>query len=97
MLTAATLTMLGFGWAAWAVIGRSGVRGRRLCILTFLFGAMLAGYYGLFFGAAWFVSRYLSALTPILSVMVVYLVWSTLAREPFGRRSLSVALPVCSG
>ena len=89
VLTGATLTILGFGWCAWVVIGRSGVRGQRLCILTFLFGAMLGGYYGLFFGAAWFVPRYLSALTPIFAVMAVYLVWSTLARQPFGRRGLS--------
>ena len=89
VLTAATLTILGFGWFAWVVIGRSGVRGQRLCILTLLFGTMLGGYYGLFFGAAWFVSRYLSALTPIFAVMAVYLVWSTLARRPFGRRGLS--------
>ena len=89
VLAAAALTILGCGWFAWVVIGRSGVRGQRLCILTLLFGAMLGGYYGLFFGAAWFVSRYLSALTPIFAVIVVYLVWSTLARQPFGRRSLS--------
>ena len=89
VLAAAALTILGCGWFAWVVIGRSGVRGQRLCILTLLFGAMLGGYYGLFFGAAWFVSRYLSALTPIFAVIVVHLVWSTLARQPFGRRSLS--------
>ena len=88
VLAAATVMMLGFGWAAWVVFGRTGVRGRRMCLLTLLFGAMLGGYYGLFFGAAWFVSRYLSALTPIFAVIAVYLVWLTLARQPFGRRSL---------
>ncbi len=90
VVTAVAVTMFGFGWFAWAVIGRSGVRGQRLCILTLLFGAMLGGYYGLFFGAAWFVSRYLSALTPIFAVMAVYLVWSTLARRLSGQRRLTL-------
>lgn len=89
VLIAATLLLLVFGWFAWTVIGRSGVRGARLCILTLLFAALLGGYYGLFFGAAWFVSRYLSALTPMLALMVVCLAWSALARQPFGRRTLS--------
>ena len=53
-------------WAAWALIGSRGLRGQRLCLTALLFSLGVCGYYGLFFGAAWFVSRYLSALSPLL-------------------------------
>lgn len=50
-------------WQTWA---RGNEVNRRIYVAMVLFGVGLAGYYGLFFGAAHFISRYLSILSPFL-------------------------------
>jgi len=42
---------------------------RALAILVTLFGLGLVGYYGVHFGAPWFVSRYMFALSPFLALV----------------------------
>lgn len=60
----------------------------RFMLLAYaLFGLMLAGYYGLFFGAAHFVSRYLSPTAPFLIVATVAVAYR-LARLALGARAL---------
>jgi hypothetical protein len=58
--------LAGLGWAAWSLVARRSLRGLRFCAITLVFCAGIGGYYGLFFGAPWFLSRYLSALSPLL-------------------------------
>lgn len=87
-----TATMLVLGWLAWALVGRHSIRCARFCLLTLLFGVMLGGYYGLFFGAPWFVSRYISALTPMLALLSVAIVWAVLARQLRGERALAIGM-----
>ena len=79
------LAVLAFlAWAAWSLVGRRSLRGGRFCVIALVFSAGIAGYYGLFFGAAWFVSRYLSALSTLLwplCIASVYLLLAGLLRE----------------
>jgi hypothetical protein len=84
-VVAASVALLAVvGWAIWALLGRCGLRCRRFCIITLLFCAGIGGYYGLFFGAPWFVSRYLSALSPMLWLLLVtagYFLFAGLLRD----------------
>ena len=66
VIIVALVVLAGLGWAAWSLVGRRDLRSLRFCAITLVFCAGIAGYYGLFFGAPWFVSRYLSALSPLL-------------------------------
>jgi hypothetical protein len=78
------LVLAALGWAAWSLVARRSLRGLRFCAITLVFCAGIGGYYGLFFGAAWFVSRYLSALSPLLwllSITSAYLLLAGLLRE----------------
>jgi hypothetical protein len=42
---------------------------RTLLLFAVAFGSLLAGYYGLFFGARWFVQRYLFPLSPFFALL----------------------------
>jgi hypothetical protein len=58
----------------------------RLVVLAYLLhGASLSAYYGLTFGAPWFLSRYLSVLAPVLIVALIW-VLIDLGRLLFGDR-----------
>lgn len=61
ILTAVAL----LGWRAWR---RAGAPVRSLGVLGGLYGAALVAYYGIFFGAEWFLQRYLMPLSVFLSV-----------------------------
>lgn len=52
--------------AAWLLTGRQTIATRRLFSTGALFAFFLCVYYGLFFGAAHFVPRYVSALSPFM-------------------------------
>lgn len=58
-LTVVVLIVIGF----WRAICRQSTFGRRLLLTALLFAVGLCGYYGVFFGAAWFIPRYLSPLS----------------------------------
>jgi len=91
VIVGALLVLVALGWAAWSLVGRRSLRGRRHCLIALLFSAGIAGYYGLFFGAPWFVSRYLSALSPLLwplSIASAYLLLAGLLRD---RRAFMVS------
>jgi hypothetical protein len=60
----------------WCAIGRYSLIKRRVCIAVGLFGSALSLYYGLFFGAPHFLSRYLSVLSPFLWLATVTVVWA---------------------
>ena len=84
VIVVALVVLAGLGWAAWSLVARRSLRGARFCVITLVFSAFVAGYYGLFFGAAWFVSRYLSALSPLLwllSITSAYLLLAGLLRD----------------
>ncbi len=66
---------------------------RALIVLTSIFGAGLVVFYGLFFGAHWFVSRYMFPLSPLIA-----LAWSAVVLRVHHRllkfsRPLAIALP----
>ena len=54
-------------WRLWPV----SLAMRRWMGVALLFSACLCGYYGVFFGAPWFIPRYLSALSPLLWPLAV--------------------------
>lgn len=64
--------------------------GFRVALAAYLvFGAMLAGYYGLYFGASHFVSRYLAPVAPFLIVAVVSVALELFERIPKQGRSVA--------
>jgi len=93
VIVVALVVLAGLGWAAWSLVARRSLRGARFCVITLVFSAFVAGYYGLFFGAAWFVSRYLSALSPLLWLLTIASVYLLLAGLLRGCRSHFVAVP----
>ena len=105
VIVVAVVVLAGLAWAAWSLVGRRSLRGLRFCVITLVFCAGVGGYYGLFFGAAWFVSRYLSALSPLLwllSLTSAYLLLAGLLRErrtfmTCGAALTSVLLLVAAG
>lgn len=80
VIAVASMALLAMGWAAWHCFRELGLRGRRFVLLASIFCAGLSGYYGLFFGAPHFLSRYLSALTPLLALLGVATALALLAR-----------------
>jgi len=91
VIVVALVVLAGLGWAAWSLVGRRSLRSLRFYAITLVFCAGIGGYYGLFFGAPWFVSRYLSALSPLLwllSIASAYLLLAGLLRD---RRTFMVS------
>lgn len=82
VITVASMALLAMGWAAWYCFRELGLHGRRFVLLASIFCAGLSSYYGLFFGAPHFLSRYLSALTPLLALLGVATALALLARRP---------------
>ena len=68
----AVLAVLGrFVWRAWKVGGAV-----RLVVLGYLLhGIAISTYYGLFFGAPWFMPRYTAAVSPLLVIALVAVGW----------------------
>lgn len=61
---ALSLAVVAFALAClWQTVSRHTVFGRRLFLAAMLFALGLCSYYGVYFGAAWFIPRYLSPLS----------------------------------
>lgn len=87
VVVACVALLAALGWAAWALVGRRNLAGARYCATLLLFCAGVGGYYGLFFGAPWFVSRYVSALSPLLWLLLVATAYLLLAGTLRNRRT----------
>ncbi len=55
------------------------------------FGVLLAGYYGLFFGARWFVQRYMFPLSPFFALFLGVALFAVRARLPQDWRAIFVS------
>ena len=89
--------LLALGWAYWALLARTSLPRRRFALTALLFTAGIAGYYGLFFGAPHFVSRYLSSLTPLLWPICAAAAYASLAgslRDAASFRAVGAAAAV---
>lgn len=67
---------------------RTGDLGRPAILIALVYGSLLVGYYGMYFGAPHFVSRYfypLSGLFALVWATVLLLGWRWLAARPWGR------------
>ena len=51
---------------------------RRLLLLVLIYGGCLSAFYGLYFGAGWFMARYLFPLSPFLALLWAVWVWQWL-------------------
>lgn len=72
------ILLLGVAALIGRFVSRSGLRGNRFTFLVGGFGLSLAGYYGLFFGAPHFITRYMSSMTPLLAVLMAALFYQLL-------------------
>lgn len=75
------LTLVTISILFWKFFVKQSLSVKKFFVTTYIFAISICGYYGLFFGAAWFVTRYLSALSPMLwliSFLVVYALFSQL-------------------
>jgi hypothetical protein len=69
----------------------------RAGIVALCYSSILCVYYGLFFGAGWFLNRYLFPITPLTAVLWAAFIGSALrARLPVVRPALVGALAVCT-
>lgn len=68
--------------AAVRICRRAAPRARAVGIAALIYGALLAGYYGLFFGAPWFVGRYLFPISPFATALAVILCADAVRRLP---------------
>jgi hypothetical protein len=64
---------------------------RSLLVVGGVFALVLAGFYGLFFGAGWFLSRYFLVLTPLTAMVMA--AWVIRARVRFPR-FVRTAMPI---
>ena len=73
---------LVIGVLGWFLIGIWRQRGPVRIVLTAyaVFGLLLAGYYGLFFGAAHFLGRYMAPLAPLLIIALLWVALDVLQR-----------------
>lgn len=55
----------------WLLVGKHASISKIHFLASLLFAAGLAAYYGLYFGASWFLPRYLSAASPFLWLFIV--------------------------
>jgi hypothetical protein len=66
---ASTLVLVGLAWMFWKLFASHNNAGKRFFVIMSIFSLCISCYYGFFFGASWFVSRYLSSLSPMLWLM----------------------------
>ena len=78
----------------WRWVARDSVLRRRHFVTGVLFAGSLSTYYGLFFGASWFLPRYLSAASPFLWLFVVAAVVEMVRRMPLPASVLRQAAPL---
>lgn len=69
---------------------------RRAFVTTMLFGGALSLYYGLFFGAPWFVPRYLSILSPMLWFTLAVVAYLGIAAMPRIGNRLTMGMTVAA-
>jgi hypothetical protein len=84
----------------WLSVARASESNRRVFAVTILFSMGLATYYGLFFGAAWFLSRYFSVLSPLLWLGTVSTAWFfvvTLWNRPDRERFVAISIVMLLG
>ncbi len=89
------LVILGVLFIYWRLIGTSSVSARRFSLIGAGFGVGLVTYYGVFFGAEWFLTRYLSVLSLFLWVAattVAFHIALLVFRTPTVSRGLLVGL-----
>lgn len=77
LLLAAAVWQVSRRWSGWTAPARTAAA------LVVGFGVGLLGYYGLFFGAGHFMSRYLFPLSPFLAILTTVAVFEVCGREGF--------------
>ncbi len=77
----------------WFLVARHSVLRRRHFLTGVLFAGGLSAYYGLFFGASWFLPRYLSAASPFLWLFVAGAAYGVYRRLPLPPTLLRLAPP----
>ncbi|MFM2420442.1 MAG: hypothetical protein RL385_5165 [Pseudomonadota bacterium] len=92
----AALSTLFVVVVVWRIVraGRSAAQlQRELLLVSGVFALLLASFYGLFFGAGWFLSRYFAVLTPFTAiVMAVWIVRSHVHFPQVFRAALPLAI-----
>ena len=83
---ASMLILAALGWTVWGLFGRHSLKGQRFCLVALLFSAGIGGYYGFFFGAPHFVTRYISALSPLFAILSATAAYLLIARVLRDRR-----------
>ncbi len=89
----------------WLLWGRHTALRRRHFVAGLLFTAGFAGYYGLYFGADWFLPRYFSATSPFLWLcaigavyaLVVKLAPKTASRPVFAKCAVGLLIVLAAG
>lgn len=76
----AVALLLGIVGAFFVQVWRRGAPVRYVVLAYLLFAFAMVAYYGFYFGAGWFLSRYLSPLAPLLTVAMLSGVLSLIAR-----------------
>jgi hypothetical protein len=81
-IAAAAIVVLGvLAWFLWRTLGRRHPQAPMIAAYT-LYGGGLVFYYGAFFGAGHFLSRYLAPLGPLLVTAAVYVALDLVRRLP---------------
>lgn len=91
-----SLIIAFISFAFWKLFASKSLNAKRFFITSYIFTACIGGYYGLTFGASWFVTRYTSALTPMLwlvSFAVMYLLlFNRLSSQAFKKIMLAISV-----
>lgn len=79
----------------WKLFAVKSLMTKRFFLTTYIFVICIAGYYGLTFGASWFVTRYTSALSPMLwtvSFAILFVFFSSLlSKQAFKNTTLAAS------
>lgn len=86
-----SLIIIGlFGLIFWSLFAKSSLKAKRFFITTYIFVICISSYYGLLFGASWFVTRYTSALSPMLLIISFSGIYVLLSSS-FNKQTLKAA------
>lgn len=81
---ASTVAVGLYAWFVWSFVRRSeSLASRQACLVAAFATVLFAGFYGMFFGAPHFMSRYLFALSPLYATAwgaAIHLAWRRLDR-----------------
>ncbi|WP_237400768.1 hypothetical protein [Rhodovulum sulfidophilum] len=91
ILLASAVSLVVLAWFLIGVFTRASRPVRLMVLAYLLFGAMVSGYYGLWFGAPHFMSRYLAPLAPLCIIASLW-VLADLSRWLFPARGLRPAI-----